>query len=198
MKSPRSEAMYRKYYHGMIEAITGPMFSGKTEELIKRITILSYGGIKTLIIKPRFDNRFSEDELISRSGLKIETHSATSVDEIKSLFDKSYQAIVIDEVQFFNEDLLPFLDQLANDGIRVIVSGLDQNFLRKPFGIMPQLLAMAENVTKLKAVCLICKRAASTSYRKTSEQSEIQLGDADEYEARCRKCHVEASEKAKK
>lgn len=187
--------MYRKLSDGMIEVITGPMFSGKTEELIKRIRILSYGEIETLIIKPKFDNRFSENELVSRNGLKIETHCASSVDEIKSLLSqKKYRALVIDEVQFFNEDILEFLDDLANKGMRVIVSGLDQNFLRKPFGIMPQLLAMAENITKLKAVCLVCKNAAACSLRKSDNKDEVALGDFDQYEARCRQCHVKSSQ----
>ena len=96
-------------------------------------------------------------------------------------------------MQFFDEKLLDFIDHVANNGIRVIVSGLDQNFLRKPFGIMPQLLAMAENVTKLKAVCLVCKNAASCSLRKNNIKDEVALGDIDEYEARCRQCHIKAS-----
>lgn len=185
--------MYRKYSDGMIEVITGPMFSGKTEELIKRIHILSYGEIKTLIIKPKFDNRFSENQIVSRNGTKIPTHCASSVEEIEALLKaKPYKALVIDEVQFFDEKLLDFIDHVANNGIRVIVSGLDQNFLRKPFGIMPQLLAMAENVTKLKAVCLVCKNAASCSLRKNNIKDEVALGDIDEYEARCRQCHLKA------
>lgn len=188
--------MYRKYSDGMIEVITGPMFSGKSEELIKRIKILSYANIKTLVIKPKLDNRFSEDEIISRNGISIKTYTASSVNEIKEMFDNNkYQALVIDEVQFFNEDLIVFLDDIANKGARVIVSGLDQNFLRKPFGIMPQLLAIAENITKLKAVCLVCKNAASCSYRKNKSQNEIEIGDFEEYESRCRQCHINGAKK---
>ena len=183
--------MYHQYSEGIIEVITGPMFSGKTEELIKRIRILAYAGIKTLIIKPQFDNRFANNALVSRSGVTMETHCATTVADIAKLLEQAdYRALVIDEVQFFDKTLLAFVDAAANRGIRVIVSGLDQNFRREPFGIMPQLLAMAENVTKLKAVCLACKNAAACTLRKTSAQEEVALGDTTEYEARCRRCHV--------
>lgn len=184
--------MYHKYSDGIIEVVTGPMFSGKSEELIKRIKTLSYAGIKTLIIKPKIDTRFSENKIISRNGTFTNTYIASNVQEIKKLFqENSYKALVIDEVQFFQKDLIPFLEEVTNKGVRVIVSGLDQNYLRKPFGIMPELLAIAENVTKLKAVCLVCKNAASCSFRKTESNKEFQLGDVEEYEARCRQCHIE-------
>lgn len=191
--------MYHKYSDGMIEVITGPMFSGKSEELIKRIRILSYAGIKTLIIKPKIENRFSENEIVSRNGSSIRTYIASNVEEIRQMFSyDKYQSLVIDEVQFFDESLLPFLDEIANKGVRVIVSGLDQNYLRKPFGIMPQLLAMAENITKLNAVCLVCKNAASCSFRKFKSENEIELGDIGEYESRCRQCHEKGMKNIKK
>lgn len=181
--------MYRKWTEGMIHVITGPMFSGKSEELIKIITTLTYAEIKTLVIKPKIDNRFSENEIISRNGTSIKTYSASNVEEIKELYNDSYKAIVIDEVQFFDEDLVEFIDNLANNGKLIIVSGLDLDFERKPFGIMPKLLAIAEEVVKLKAVCLSCKKAAACSYRKTNSKNTIELGDMNEYEARCRECH---------
>lgn len=184
--------MYRKRPDGMIEVITGPMFSGKSEELIKRITTLTYAEIKTLVIKPKIDTRFSENEIISRSGTSIKTYSVSNVAEIKKLYDKSYKAVVIDEVQFFDMELVYFIDELANNGTLVIVSGLDLDFERKPFGIMPHILAIAEEVVKLKAVCLTCKNAAACSYRKSTSKNTIELGDINEYEAKCRQCHYKA------
>ena len=183
-------SMYRKYSSGIIEVITGPMFSGKSEELIKRITILSYAEIPTLIIKPAIDNRFSHTEITSRNGKSIKSFSVESTKEIKELFDKgNYKALVIDEVQFFDEDIIDYVDKLAIDGIRVIICGLDQDFKRRPFKIMSNLMAIADSVTKLKAVCLVCKNAASCSYRTSSSSNTIEIGDTDMYEARCRSCH---------
>ncbi len=182
--------MYRKYSDGIIEIITGPMFSGKSEELIKRIKILSYAEIPTLIIKPSIDNRFSQSEIISRNGTSIKSYQVESVEKIKKLFsDGNYRALVIDEVQFFDESLIVFVDHLANKGIRVILCGLDQDWRRRPFKIVASLMAIAENVTKLKAVCLICKNAASCSFRISTSSDTIEIGDTDKYEARCRQCH---------
>ncbi|AJC50074.1 thymidine kinase [Mycoplasma flocculare] len=182
--------MYKKFFDGVIEVITGPMFSGKSDELIKRIKILTYADIKTLVIKPKIDNRFSECEIVSRSGLRIPTFSARTTQEIKYLFaQNNYQAIAIDEIQFFDDEIVSFLDEIANKGIRVIVSGLDQDFRRKPFGSLPNLMAIAENVTKLQAVCSLCKRAATTSARRSKIGSQTLIGDQTEYEARCRACH---------
>lgn len=182
--------MYKKFSFGMIEIITGPMFSGKTEELIRRIKILKYSDIKTLIIKHSLDIRYSESELNSRCGTSFITYKAKDVDTIKNLFNSSYEAVVIDEVQFFSEELVEYVDWLANNGIIVILSGLDQNFKREPFGIMPKLLAMAEKVTKLRAVCVVCKNPASCTYRKIKDESEILIGSENEYETRCRHCHL--------
>ncbi|MBN3535056.1 thymidine kinase [Mycoplasma procyoni] len=183
--------MYKKFSEGMIEVITGPMFSGKSDELLKRIRILGYANIKTLVIKPVFDNRFSENEIISRSGSKIATHNASSADEIRELFEKgNYKAVAIDEIHFFSKDILGLIGELADDGVRVIVSGLDMDYLRRPFGIMPSILAMAEHVTKLQAICVKCKNAATTSFRKGNSRSLKLLGDIEEYEARCRSCHI--------
>lgn len=182
--------MYKKFFDGVIEVITGPMFSGKSDELIKRIKILTYADIKTLVIKPSVDYRFSQCEIVSRSGLKIPTFLARTTQEIRDLFTgDNYQAIAIDEIQFFDEEIVTFLEQIADKGIRVIVSGLDQDFRRKPFGSLPNLMAIAENVTKLQAVCSLCKRAATTTARKVLNQAQTLIGDQDEYEARCRACH---------
>lgn len=182
--------MYKKISDGTIEVITGPMFSGKSDELIKRIRTLSYANVKTLAVKPRIDSRFSTNEIVSRAGTKIPTYVVETVADIKSLFEKSkYKAIAIDEAQFFDKDLVPYVEELANQGIRVIICGLDQDYLRRPFGVMPSLLAMAEHITKLQAICVICKNAASTTFRTIKSNKLKVIGDLDEYEARCRICH---------
>ena len=185
--------MFKKETNGLIQVITGPMFSGKTEELIKRVRILEYAEIKTLVIKPLTDNRFSENKIVARSGVEKVTMIAKSGEEILSFWDDSYDAIIIDEVQFFGADLIPIIEDLASRGKRVIVSGIDTDYKMKPFGIMPYLLAIADDVTKLIAVCLICKNAASKSFRKSDSIELNKVGDKDDYEARCRSCHVKGT-----
>lgn len=185
--------MYRKFSEGMIEVITGPMFSGKSDEILKRIIILNYANVKTIIFKPTIDNRFSETEIVSRSGAKMKAYNVKNSQEIRKIIEgkkSKYKAIAIDEVHFFDRDLVNLVDELANQGYRVMLSGLDQDFLRRPFGIMPQLLAIAEQVTKLQAVCLNCKNAASTTFRKNKKTNVRLIGDVDEYESRCRSCHI--------
>ncbi|AAT28101.1 thymidine kinase [[Mycoplasma] mobile] len=186
--------MYRKYSDGIIEVITGPMYSGKSEELIKRIKILQFANIKTLIVKQKFDTRFSHNEIVSRSGTKLNTIVASNVEEIKKVWNNTYKAIAIDEVQFFDKDIINYIDELASKGIRVIISGLDTDFARKPFGIMPELLAIADDVLKLKAVCFSCKNAGTHTFRITNDKDQKLLGDTESYQARCRKCHLEGEE----
>ncbi|TPE57987.1 thymidine kinase [[Mycoplasma] falconis] len=182
--------MYKNFNEGMIEVITGPMFSGKSEELLRRLRTLEYAKLKPLVIKPQFDTRFSSKEIVSRAGVKHQTHVLSDINEVYQLLrlDK-YKAVVIDEAHFFSLDLVSVADDLANKGYLVIVAGLDQDYLRKPFGPIPNLLAIAERVTKLQAICVICQHAASTSYRKVSSDESHLLGNTQEYEARCRKCH---------
>ncbi|MGL4343386.1 MAG: thymidine kinase [Metamycoplasmataceae bacterium] len=183
--------MLKKSDCGIIEVITGPMFSGKSEELIKRITILSYAEIKTLVIKPSFDNRFSNNKIISRNGKVIKSFVAKNVKDIRDKLDDSYKVIVIDEAQFFDNELVDFIQELVNKGIHVIISGLDLDFRMKPFGIMPSIFAIADKVDKLKAVCINCKKEANASFRKSNSIQTKKIGDLEEYEARCRKCHNE-------
>ncbi|AZZ65790.1 thymidine kinase [Metamycoplasma phocicerebrale] len=175
---------------GSIEIITGPMYSGKSEELLRKCRTLFYMGFNTLIIKPEFDNRFSDDEIVSRSGLRKKT---TSLSDIKKVYDllkkEKYDAILIDEAHFFNNDIVEVADDLANKGYLVIIAGLDQDYLHKPFGPMPALIAIAEKVTKLQAICVVCKNPASMSYRKINSDEQKLLGDYNEYEPRCRKCY---------
>ncbi|WP_027334172.1 thymidine kinase [Mycoplasma elephantis] len=182
--------MYRRYSEGTLEVITGPMFSGKTEELIKRINILNYANIKTLVIKPKFDTRFSDDSIVSRNTIKYPAHNIENAQDILKLVDSSIKAVAIDEVNFFNEDIIPVIEELTAKRIRVIVAGLEQDYLRRPYGVLPKLLAMAEEVSKLKAVCMQCKLDASCSFRKVDVKKLNYIGDSDEYEARCRRCHI--------
>lgn len=183
--------MFRRYSGGTLEVITGPMFSGKTEELLKRINILKYANIKTLIVKPKFDVRFGEDVIKSRNSISVTALNVETGDDLIELFKKQkYDAVAIDEIHFFKEDLLEVINYLTSKKVRVIVAGLDQDYLRRPFGIVPSLLAMAEEVTKLKAVCIKCKLDASCSYRVVKNSDINYLGDSESYEARCRKCHV--------
>ncbi|AZG68696.1 thymidine kinase [Mycoplasma struthionis] len=190
--------MYKIFNEGMIEVITGPMFSGKSEELLRRLRTLEYAKLKPLVIKPKFDTRFSSEKIISRSGVSHETHVLEDINDLYLLLkkDPEIKAVVIDEAHFFNQDLVKVADDLANKGYLIIVAGLDQDYLRQPFGPIPNLLAIAERVTKLAAICVKCQHAASTSFRKIKDNSQHLLGDQDEYEVRCRKCHVKGMKKA--
>ncbi|MGL5358024.1 MAG: thymidine kinase [Metamycoplasmataceae bacterium] len=190
--------MYKKLVSGNIEIITGPMFSGKSAELIRRTTILSYAELKTLVVKHSYDDRFSKNEITSRNGDKIASFLASSTKEIKSLFNNEYKFLVIDEAQFFDNDLYDFIVEISNNGTNVIISGLDQDFQRKPFPLMANLMAIADVVLKLKAVCLVCKSCAGTSFRKNKSINLWEVGDTQEYEARCKFCHQKGEEKKQK
>ncbi|OYD26803.1 thymidine kinase [Mycoplasma testudineum] len=189
--------MYRQYSKGMIEVIAGPMFSGKSEELLKRFRILGHAKEKIVLIKPSYDTRYGVDMIKSRSGVQFNSYVAKDSDRVKELAS-DYNFVIIDEVQFFDLKIVDVIEELASSGKRVIVSGLDTDFRRKPFPVVAQLLAMAEHVTKLSAVCVICHNAATTTYR-TSDSTETNLlGDDDIYQARCRTCHIEGTNKRKK
>lgn len=189
--------MYLKNGSGQLEVVTGPMFSGKTEELLKRIKILQIAGIKTLIFKPKFDNRFSQNEIISRTGAKIEAINIKEAKEILNHWNNSYNAVAIDEVNFLDDELINVVDELMLKGVRVICSGLDMDFKRRPFGIMPKILAIADDILKLKAVCVSCKSDAGFSFRKINNSELNFLGDS-EYEARCRICHIKGEKQKEK
>ncbi len=190
--------MYMKQNDGVLEVITGPMFSGKTAELLKRIKILEIAGIKTLVVKPKFDTRFSKTELVSRTGAKIDAVPIDKATDILKLWDHKYKAVAIDEVNFIDNGIMEVIDTLVMNGVRVICSGLEMDFLRRPFGIMPNVIAVADDVLKLKAVCVKCKCAAGFTFRKISNNELHVLGDS-EYEARCRLCHIKGeAEKAAK
>lgn len=181
--------MYRTYSKGTIEVITGPMFSGKSEELIKRVKILGYAKIDVLVVKPSLDTRWDKETVTSRAGASIKTHAVADTREIKKLFDEGkYQAVAIDEVQFFDSKLIDYLVHLANSGIRVMVSGLDMDWKGMPFGILPNLLAISDLVSKQKAVCGVCGNAASMTFKLKGNNQQVEIGDT-EYEPRCRVCH---------
>ena len=180
--------MYEIMASGWIEAITGPMFSGKSEELIKRIKKLGYAKISTLVLKPSIDSRWANGKIISRAGTSIKTMSMKNTSEIEKIDVSSYKAIAIDEAQFFNNEIVEIIQKWANQGKRVIVSGLDMNYLGKPFGPMPKIISVAEIVDKQKAVCFVCGKSANFTFKKTKSNNIIDIGDKG-YEARCRACY---------
>ncbi|WP_027121388.1 thymidine kinase [Mycoplasma leonicaptivi] len=188
--------MILKRPEGTLEVITGPMFSGKTEELLKRIKILEIAEINTIVFKPAFDTRFSHTEVVSRTGAKIKAHTIEKAKDILKIWNNEYKAVAIDEVNFLDEGIFEVIDTLVWNGVRVIVSGLDMDFLRRPFGVTPGLLSVADDIIKLKAVCLKCKSDAAFSFRKENNNNLNVLGD-NEYEARCRKCHIQGEEDKK-
>ena len=180
---------------GYIEVITGPMFAGKTEELIRRIKRLEYAKKNIVVLKPTIDKRYSIDEIVSHSNLRTKSYTISSSSEImKYVYDDTY-AVIIDEVQFLDMETPNVLNELANQGKRVIVSGLDKDFRGEPFGNMPSILAMAESVTKLTAICVKCGENATCTQRiinglPARYTDEIVLvGAKESYEPRCRKCH---------
>ena len=175
---------------GWIEVIAGSMFSGKTEELIRRLKRAELAMLKVEIFKPQVDNRYSEDEVVSHDANSI---PSTAVDASSSilLLAGDVHVIGIDEAQFFDTGLIDVCIVLANSGIRVIVAGLDMDFTGKPFGPMPGLMAVAEDVTKLHAICTRCGNTANFTYRKEKGEKLIVLGEKDFYEALCRKCYID-------
>jgi thymidine kinase len=172
---------------GWIEVVCGSMFSGKTEELIRKLKRAQIAKQSVEIFKPAIDTRYHATEIVSHNASSIRSTPVASAQEILLLSGDS-QVIGIDEAQFFDPALPEVCSILANQGKRVIVAGLDMDFQGRPFGTIPQLMAMAEYVTKLHAICVICGDLASFSYRKTSESAQVMLGETDTYEARCRSC----------
>lgn len=173
---------------GWLEVIVGSMFSGKSEELIRRLRRAQIARQKVQIFKPAIDNRYSEGHIVSHSEQRIESLAVSSAREILVLADLSTEVVGIDEGQFFDHDLVAVVNQLAGHGKRVIVAGLDMDYLGKPFEPMPQLMAIAEDVTKTRAVCVVCGGSATYTQRLIASQDRVVVGAAGAYEARCRKC----------
>jgi thymidine kinase len=175
---------------GWIEVICGSMFSGKTEELIRRLKRVRIANLKVEIFKPSIDIRYDMEKIVSHDENEI--HS-TPVDNSQKILILAQGADVIgiDEAQFFDDELPNVCDQLASKGIRVIIAGLDMDYLGKPFGQMPFLLAKADYITKLHAICVKCGNMASHSHRKIPNDEQVMLGEKDVYEPRCRQCYYE-------
>ncbi|MFT3904555.1 MAG: thymidine kinase [Niabella sp.] len=175
-------------HRGWIEVICGSMFSGKTEELIRRLKRVKIANLKVEIFKPGIDTRYDETAIVSHDTNAI---PSTPVDNSQKilLMAQGTDVIGIDEAQFFDNELPNVCDELAYRGIRVIVAGLDMDYTGKPFGPMPQILAKADYVTKLHAICVKCGDIANYSYRKIPDQEQVMLGALDSYEPRCRKCY---------
>jgi len=173
---------------GSIELITGSMFSGKTEELIRRLRRAQFAGLKVEIFKPSLDKRYSDTRVVSHDDKSI---SSTPVDNASSilLLAEECDVIGVDEAQFFDQSIVEICNKLADNGIRIVVAGLDMDFMGKPFGPMPALLAIAEYVTKIHAICMRCGNLAQYSYRKSSEAQQVLLGGKDIYEPLCRSCY---------
>jgi thymidine kinase len=164
------------------------MFSGKSEELIRRLRRAQIGRLKVQIFKPAIDERFSASQIVSHSEMRIESVMVASAGEILALVDLETAVVGVDEGQFFNLDLVRVVNQLADQGKRVIVAGLDMDYLGRPFEPMPQLLAIAEDITKTRAVCMRCGNPASYTQRLIQRRERVVVGAAGAYEARCRQC----------
>ena len=180
------------FFAGSIEVVCGPMFSGKTEELIRRVKRAQIAKQKIQIFKPVIDNRYSKTKVVSHSSLKIEAVPVRSSDEIIQKTLDSTRIVAIDEIQFFDEGIIQVVSRLARRGCRVICAGLDQDFMGSPFGPMPHLLSIADEVLKVQAICTVCGAPASKTFRKKEEKNidQVLVGESDLYEARCRN-HIE-------
>ena len=174
---------------GWIEVIVGSMYSGKTEELIRRLRRAQIARQRVEIFKPALDDRYARDHIVSHSELRIPSHSIRNVREILR-FARQAQVIGIDEGQFLGSGLVGVCERLAREGKRVIVAGLDQDYAGRPFEPMPQLLAVAEYITKTLAICVVCGGPANRTYCKVRRAGRVVVGGADLYEARCRRCYL--------
>lgn len=172
---------------GSIEVICGSMFSGKTEELIRRLKRAQFAKQKVEIFKPKIDTRYHEQDVVSHDSNAIRSTPVPSSSNIL-LLANDVDVVAIDEAQFFDMDLVHVCNKLANNGVRVIIAGLDMDFAGNPFGPVPQLMAVAEHVTKVHAICMDCGAIASYSYRKSAEKSLVLLGETESYVPLCREC----------
>ena len=172
---------------GWIEVICGSMFSGKTEELIRRLRRAQIAQMSIAIFKPKIDSRFSEGHIVSHNRIKMESHI---IDEPNDILDiaKEHEVIGIDEAQFFDNSLINTCKELANSGKRVVVAGLDTDYRGLPFGPMPTIMCEADYLDKLRAICVKCGNPASYTQRTSSDSGQVVIGELDKYEARCRNC----------
>jgi thymidine kinase len=180
----------RRSATGWVEVIAGSMFSGKSEELIRRLRRARIARQRVQVFKPRIDTRFSHDHIVSHSEQRHESVPVQSAAELLSLIQPETQVVGIDEGQFFDPELVNVANELARRGIRVIIAGLDQDYTGKPFEPMPQLLAIAEHITKTHAICVRCGQTANYSQRTFESEERVAVGAGGMYEARCRHCFV--------
>lgn len=173
---------------GRIEIVCGSMFSGKTEELIRRVKRAVYGRQKVQAFKPRIDDRYDATRIVSHGSIAIDAVPVANSESILRRVEEATQVVAIDEAQFFDRGIVEVANDLANQGRRVILAGLDQDYLGRPFPPMPDLMAIAEDVTKVRAVCTVCGGTASRSQRIIAEGSTVLVGGSESYEARCRGC----------
>ncbi len=183
---------------GWIEVITGSMFSGKSEELIRRVRRVQIARQKVQLFKPRVDARYSSGEIVSHSEMKMPSQVVAGASEILEHVDPQTQVVAIDEGQFFDMSLVEVADTLASRGLRVIVAGLDQDYRGRAFEPMPQLMAVAEYVDKTLAVCMVCGAPANRSQRLVATRDRVVVGGAGKYEARCRRCFKPDGERYEK
>jgi thymidine kinase len=176
------------YKGGWIEIIAGGMFSGKSEELIRRLRRAVIARQRVQVFKPIIDDRFSSGDIVSRDERRLKAMAVASSAQLLASVEIGVQVVGIDEVQFFDAGVVDVCMQLADAGIRVIAAGLDQDYMRRPFGPMPALLAVAEEVSKMHAVCVRCRGAAHYSQRVSGGDAQVEVGDSS-YEARCRSCY---------
>nr|WP_294862615.1 thymidine kinase [uncultured Fluviicola sp.] len=174
--------------NGWIEVICGSMFSGKTEELIRRLKRVEFAQQKLLLFKPAIDNRYHEEQVVSHVGSSLEAIPVTNSAEILKHWKKE-RIVAIDEAQFFDPGLVQVCTDLAKQGVRVIIAGLDMDYLGKPFGPMPDLLCIAEYVTKVHAICVSCGNLAQYSHRTTKDEGQVLVGAVETYEPLCRSCY---------
>jgi thymidine kinase len=175
---------------GWIEVIAGSMFSGKSEELIRRLRRARIARLKVQVFKPEIDLRYSRDHIVSHSEMRHESSAVRTAAEILELVEPTTEVVGIDEGQFFDNDLVGVANTLAERGVRVIIAGLDQDYTGRPFEPMPQLLAVAEYITKTHAICVRCGQPANYSQRIVEVEGQVVVGASDTYEARCRRCFV--------
>jgi thymidine kinase len=178
----------RQPVQGWIEVIVGSMFSGKSEELIRRLRRARIARQKVQIFKPAMDTRYSDDHIVSHGEMRIESSNVDGSRQLLEAVESDTEVIGIDEGQFFDQELPAVCSRLADRGMRVIVAGLDQDYLGKPFEPMPQLLAIAEYITKTHAICMVCGNPANHTQRLVASEDRVLLGAQGMYEARCRRC----------
>ena len=184
----------RNLKRGWIEVVCGSMFSGKTEELLRRIKRATFANQQVELFKPAIDIRYDEEEVVSHDANSMQSTPVHNSAEILLYVNMdTVQVVGIDEVQFFDDGIVDVCNKLANNGIRVIVAGLDMDYLGKPFGCMPQLLAVAEYVTKTHAICVKCGDLAQFSHRLVASDRQVLLGEKDSYEPLCRHCYNEVT-----